>query len=258
MSFFPVSELRESPLYQQMYITRSKMSSQKRKETRNKKSELVWDFPHAAERDYSLWIDKEFRENVVHPVNKYVLDNYLLWRNEAKRDSAEDHNDGIVDGFRIIASVVKKAFSSVAKIIQVGNDVNKKNSDQWDGFVKEATGVNMSLYNPNAQKYVQDWIDLNSQYLSTLPTEYTNKILQIVSQGVEDGVSKTVIAVSIADAGKKFRGVATGDQRRSERIARDQVGKLNSALSRSRMSQAKVDVYEWSTAADERVRGTPG
>jgi hypothetical protein len=267
MSLVTVNELRESPLYKQMYRTRFRMSPQKRKETRNKKSELLWAFPHAAEREYALWIDKEFRENIVQPVNKYVLDNYLLWLDEFKKDSVHQelkgdsllHKDTFAAIFQGIALTVRNAFRSISKIIKVGNGVDDLNSKDWDKFVKEATGVNMSLFDPQAQTLVQEWADLNHEFLSTLPTEYVNKINQIVSQGVSDGESKSVISEKINEAGKGFRGILTRDsQRRSERIARDQVGKLNSALSRSRMRQAKVDVYEWSTAADERVRGTPG
>ena len=133
------------------------------------------------------------------------------------------------------------------------------NQKDWDKFVKEATGVNLNLFDPSAGELVQEWADLNSEFLSSLPTEYVNTINQIVAQGVSDGESKSIIAEKINEAGKGFRGVLTRDaQRRSERIARDQVGKLNSALSRSRMKQAKVDIYKWSTSADERVRGTPG
>lgn len=257
MSLLVASEIRESPLYTQMYETRKRMTPRRRAETVNLESTKTWKFPFAAEREYAIWIDKEFRENIVQPVNKYVLENYLTWVAESKRDSY--HADGIGDVFRAIKNIVKKAFSAVSKIIKVGKDVNDRNVKEWDGFVKEATGVDMNLFDPNAHKYVQEWVDLNKEFLSSFPDEYVNKINQIVAAGVVDGISKTIIARQIADAGKKFRGVFGDDsvQKRSDRIARDQVGKLNSALSRSRMSQAKVDIYKWSTSLDERVRGNP-
>ena len=260
MSLLTAAEVRESPLYDQMYRARFRMTPQKRAETQNKDSELNWRFPFASEREYSTWIDKEFRENIVQPVNKYVLDNYLLWLEEFKKDSVDDlHKDGFTQIFQGIALTVKNAFRSIARIIKVGTDVDDLNQKDWDKFVKESTGVNISLFDPNAQELVQEWADLNFEFLNTLPTEYVNTINQIVAQGVSDNESKSAIAESINEAGKSFRGVLTRDaQRRSERIARDQVGKLNSALSRSRMKQAKVDIYKWSTSADERVRGTPG
>lgn len=260
MSLLTAEEVRQSPLYNQMFRVRSKMTLQKRAETQNKDSELNWRFPFASEREYSIWIDKEFRENIVQPVNQYVLDNYLLWLEEFKKDSVDDlHKDGFAQIFQGIALTVRNAFKAISKIIKVGIDVDDLNEKDWDKFVKEATGVNLNLFDPSAGELVQEWADLNSEFLSTLPTEYVNTINQIVAQGVSDGESKSIIAERINEAGKSFRGVLTRDaQRRSERIARDQVGKLNSALSRSRMKQAKVDIYKWSTSADERVRGTPG
>ena len=44
---------------------------------------------------------------------------------------------------------------------------------------------------------------------------------------------------------------------RARLIARDQVGKLNGALTKRRMSDAGIDKYTWMTANDERVRGNP-
>jgi len=256
MALYKASEIRESPIYSQMYSSRLNMSVKKREKTRNEESSLIWKYPHSAEREYSVWIDKEFRTNVVSPVNNYVLDNYLQWVFESKKDSL-DHMDGLANALQGIANATKKAFTAVAKIFTVGNKVNLTNDAQWERFLKESTGVNMSMYTPAAQPYVQEWVDLNKQYLSSLPDEYVRKISQIVSNGVEDGESKSAIRDKIYEAGKSFRGVVSGSQRRAERIARDQVGKLNSSLSRSRMTQAKIDIYKWSTSVDERVRGTP-
>jgi uncharacterized protein with gpF-like domain len=234
------------------------MTPKKRAVTRNTVSSLIWKYPFGAEREYTVWIDKEFRENIVLPVNRYVQDNYLNWLAESRRDSDELHSDGIADIFRGIKNATRNAFTAIGKIFTVGNRVNTVNEGQWNRFLKESTGVNMQLYTPTAQPYVQEWIDSNRQYLSTLPDEYANRIFQIVSQGVEDGETKGVIGERIHEAGRSFRGVTTGNQRRAERIARDQIGKLNSTLSRARMTQARVAVYKWSTAGDERVRGTPG
>lgn len=256
MSTYTSAEVRESPLYSQMYATRSRMRPAKRALTRGQDSKLLWLYPHAADREYKTWINQELRDNVVRPVNTYVMDNYLVWLQEAKIDSL--HTDGILDALKGIANVTRKAFSSVAKIFKIGGDVNSKNSTQWDKFVKEGTGVNMSLFNPAAERYVQEWADLNSEFLKNLPQEYVNKISQIVSEGVARNETKQSIGEKIGEAGKKYLGFVGDNQARAARIATDQVGKLNSSLSRSRMAQAQIGIYKWSTSGDERVRGTPG
>lgn len=257
MSLLTVSEIRESPLYTQMYESRKKMSPSKRLATQNKETIRNWVFPFAAEREYTVWIDKQLRENVVKPVNQYVLNNYLTWVSENKIDSKDIREDGIADILRGIKNVVSKAFSSTYQILKTGADVDAKNSKGWDGFVKESTGVNISLFDPKAKKYVREWADANTEFLKSYPDKYVSTINQIVSTGVSEGIPKAEIADQISKAGKKFRGMSAGDQIVANRIARDQVGKLNSALSRSRMKQAKIDVYKWSTSADERVRGNP-
>ena len=43
---------------------------------------------------------------------------------------------------------------------------------------------------------------------------------------------------------------------RARLIARDQVGKLNARLTKQRMEDIDVNLYEWRTAGDERVRST--
>lgn len=256
MSFFSSEEIKKSPLFEQLVTTMGRMTPAQRETFISKESSIVWKFPNTSEREYTVWIDQQFRDEVVGPVNTLVLQEYPTWVSEGKFDSI--HQDGITDILRGLRNAVKNAFSTAAKIVSVGTSVDAVNESEWEKYVKEASGVNLSIYNPAASKYVQEWADLNHEYLKGLPTEYINRISQIVSAGIADGSTKAAIAKSISDAGKAFRGVTTGDQRRAERIARDQVGKLNSTLSRSRMSQAKVDIYKWSTSADERVRGTPG
>lgn len=250
-------EVKVSPIYSQMYYTRSRMRPATRKNTRNKESRLIWQFPFAAEREYDRWIHSELVTNVVRPVNKYVLQNYLDWLQDAKIDSVE-HTDGVLDIIKGIANVTRKAFSVVTKVFKVGGDVNIKNQGQWNKFVKESSGVNLQLFDPAAERYVQEWADLNNEFLSNLPIEYANRVSQIVSDGVANNESKKSIGEKLYEAGKSYLGTTSRAQRRAARIARDQVGKLNSTLSRSRMAQAQIGVYKWSTSGDERVRGTPG
>lgn len=47
-------------------------------------------------------------------------------------------------------------------------------------------------------------------------------------------------------------------QSRSDLIARDQLTKLNSQITKKRQTEAGVTLYRWHTAVDERVRGKPG
>lgn len=253
---FTDDEIRESLLYLQMYLAREKMSPKKRDRTRLAESKLIWKYPHAAELFYSTWIDKEFRENIVTPVIQLVNDEYISWRSEYRSDSAF-HKDGFADIFNSLKNAVRNAFSSLSRVDLVGQDVEDDNEREWGWFVKEAVGIEVPTFTPVASSHVQEWADLNKQYLSDLPNEFVNKINQIVVEGVENGVSQRVISNQISEAGKKFRGVFSGDQKRAERIARDQVGKLNSTLSRDRMNHAKIDIYRWSTSTDERVRGNP-
>lgn len=257
MAGFTKDEIRESPIYAAMLASRKRMSSSKRSASQNMISTTVWKYPHAIEKSYSSWIDEQFRNQIVRPVNNTVLSKYDIWKIEYRKDSSEIHMDAISDIIQALTAAVKNAFSALSRVTGIGNSIDNYNHTRWNGFVKEATGVNMEIYTPAASKYVQEWIDLNTAYLSDLPKEYIQKINQIVSAGIENGISKTVIAAQINEAGKKFRGVFSGDQKRAERIARDQVGKLNSTLSRARMRQSKVDVYKWSTSIDERVRGNP-
>ena len=96
------------------------------------------------------------------------------------------------------------------------------------------------------------WADRNYDLIKNLARDYIGRINDHVERAVTNGWSYKDLASDIASMGEGMTGG------RARLIARDQVGKLNGQLTQAQQTEVGIDVYEWDTAGDERVRGRPG
>ena len=86
--------------------------------------------------------------------------------------------------------------------------------------------------------------------IKSLSVEYIKKVNNIVSEGVLNGKSYTEIMKELRKADKNLKTT------RAKLIARDQVAKLNSTITKRRQTDLGIKMYKWITALDERVRPT--
>lgn len=94
---------------------------------------------------------------------------------------------------------------------------------------------------------VESWTAENVALIKDLSNGYLTKVEGIVQRGVRGGIGTKTIAADIQAA----TGVST---RRATLIARDQVSKLNGAITQHRQRKNGIQYYIWSTSGDERVR----
>jgi len=57
---------------------------------------------------------------------------------------------------------------------------------------------------------------------------------------------------------EQLQEILGSTQKRAHTIARDQTSKIHSAVHQARMQSVGIEEYEWITARDRRVAGTPG
>ena len=96
------------------------------------------------------------------------------------------------------------------------------------------------------------WVESNYDFIKSIAEKYISSVNMEVERAILNGWSSGSLAEDIMDMGLGIEGW------QATRLARDQIGKLNGAISYKQNEEAGIEMYEWSTAGDERVRGTPG
>jgi hypothetical protein len=95
------------------------------------------------------------------------------------------------------------------------------------------------------------WVNENHRLIKSLAQEYVTKLNTTLLTGFQSGWTFE----EMVDGIQKLSDSITGY--RARLIARDQVGKLQYAITRSQFEEIGVDGYLWTSARDERVRGNP-
>lgn len=95
--------------------------------------------------------------------------------------------------------------------------------------------------------FAKEWISDNVDLIVTIPNDALDDMKRIVFKNYLEGNTTTSILQEIQNR----YGMA---KRRARLIARDQVGKLNSEVTKFQQEKAGCKYYQWDTSGDKRVR----
>lgn len=193
---------------------------------------------------------KEVREGLI-PLIKSQKSQYM---GDASylTDAWSDFIGGWFDGFR-------SRWASLLFRAKVRSDIQRPLSMAEAGttsrFLKninKAVGVDVSgmLTREGIDDYMSSAIQENVSLVTSVPDEYIKRIEVAVQSGMRNGLAPTSIAKEIQEA----TGVT---YRRASLIARDQMSKINSDITRKRSDNLGIKYFRWSTSNDERVTGKP-
>ncbi|MBN6067316.1 minor capsid protein [Aggregatibacter actinomycetemcomitans] len=116
--------------------------------------------------------------------------------------------------------------------------------------LKNQTGVDLAGYlrnSPNIAEKVNALTIDNVQLITTISSQYFDKVKSAVTRAMVSGSLNKDLAVQI-------KAIGQTTEKRAAFIARDQSSKLNATLTRARHEDLGVKKYMWSTSGDERVR----
>lgn len=97
------------------------------------------------------------------------------------------------------------------------------------------------------QGQLDDFTRQNTQLIKSIGDDAAMNIERLVQDAVSRGTSTKALSKEIAKQ-------ADVTKKRAATIARDQVGKLNGQISKTRMKSAGIKSYKWQTMQDKRVR----
>lgn len=237
----------------QLKFARSAMTKAQRRRTRNRPLKPVV-YPIGIERQYYKQI-KTITQTYID-LCKSSIDRYIN-AYFVRKDSVEDDLDILMDeimrelelvyGVNVLSSgQLGRMLADIAEKILGANSAY---------FQKQITvlsgGIPIAIEKPWWPEAKALWEKQNYKLIKNLGEEYITKINNTVINGLQNGWGKE----QIIEAVSKIDASLTGH--RSYVIARDQVGKLNSIITREQSLYIGMETYFWITARDERVRGNP-
>lgn len=140
-----------------------------------------------------------------------------------------------------------------------GGDLAKKMVEQMirgaesmaSNMVNEQLRANNKIQNVEVSadeiKLLQAKAAENMSYISSIGSEYLNKVQDAILRGMTNGS----LTSKVADDIMKITDVS---QKRANLIARDQTSKVFGQLTKYKQTKAHITHFRWSTALDERVR----
>lgn len=218
-------------------------------------------YPYGLERKYYNQL-KSFFAPLTKYVNKYISENMepLL-----RGDSEEIRLDAIPgDSFRNMIYNLENWLSLyMPDISEVEGDNNNVILTSLGKTANEAIefgdkefsktlekGINVSL--PTSAEWWDDmknsWMEDNYTLITSNAKNYVSKINTLTEQAIVNGMSPKKLKEEI------FKATESLSDKHCKLLARDQMGKLNGQITQAQMQEIGLDLYVWSTSADDRVR----
>lgn len=119
--------------------------------------------------------------------------------------------------------------------------------EQLDRQVRAAVGVTYASIERPTRDRVEGWAAQNVDLIKTVPERYFDRLRRDIEEAYSTGMSTDVLV-------ERFEEDYGIQERDAERIAVDQIGKLNSDLNQDRQEALGVTKFIWRTVNDQRVR----
>lgn len=188
-------------------------------------------------------IEKQYQDNIFDYVNSLIKSTLFIINNKNKNEIL--HN---------IDSMTAEDTTEISKKV-VGNfiqDTSELNKEKMQKILASSIGVNFLKITdgPNISSLLSAKTDENINLIRSISPKYYSLIKEAVVQNFDGSLDKPLV--------DRMQEIGNITKNRAKLIARDQTGKLNSALTTLRHQDAGINEYIWRTSEDERVVGNPG
>ena len=226
-------------------------------------------YPDRVEREYFrmvnsyMSIEKQIILKYIPELKQIISEGTIQLNKDSKKDNEQKRKHArfgrialftkIEELFEKIVRELKLTFGIFGihtKLDQIAALEEKLSIKEWKKVISKTLGINLledyysgAVYKELLEKWVSDNVDL----IKTIPYSSLDKMKEIVYDNYMKGATTTNIVKAI----QKQYGM---DKRHARLIARDQVSKLNAAITQYQQKDAGITQYRWSTSKDERVR----
>lgn len=185
---------------------------------------------------------------------KFLLRDALFknsFNHAIRKDDVVDDLNAVLRSIEAAISLeVAKAINSLSKRYKIIREFSEKSfskSIAHIASISRSTLPPLAINVPDLRLLRKMWLKKNTELIKSIPKDALSKVADMVSESVRRGESMQSLT-------KKLSNVFDITNKRAKVIARDQIAKLKSDLSRHDELKHGLTLYEWSTAKDDAVR----
>ena len=237
---------------------RAIQAQQKHADARRRKLNVKALYPHRVEDQYNRWVLRRIRA-----MNKMVEQALIaeLRKLKPEIDERAKERGRRVDTEATTTNALMQTLNTT-KHRWGANRASRVERKQLELFAKNVDSVataNMERqvlsvlsidagfnHGPTAALH-RRWVTENVKLIKTVDARYFAQLEAEIRQGVAEGRTTKYLTEQIQQRGHVSRTNAT-------RIARTEIGKLNSRITQQRHEDVGITQYAWRTVGDERVR----
>lgn len=128
-----------------------------------------------------------------------------------------------------------------------GDRTNEHSKRELDKQVRAAMGVPLSALEKPVRDHIEEWAAINIDLIKSISDRYFDRLRLDVEHAFAYGTHPSTLAEQFEER----YGMAEHD---AQRIARDQINKLNGDVNKARQQALGVTRYFWRSMRDNRVR----
>lgn len=213
-------------------------------------------YPHSAEREmrrvanmYMKLLNQTIKEHLPVIMEMYKEERY----GPARQDDIRDLIDRVKREIMLAAAELEQRLEKYGLydlIAKIGKTVQASSLREWKKCVKNTLGIDLmdDYYKGDFyEQIMRRWIDENVLKIQSIPKNTLLEMQQIILNGFSNGET-------IRDITKKIQNEYNVTRSKARSLARDQIGTLNSQITKLQQQDAGCNRYRWSTSGDSRVR----
>lgn len=208
------------------------------------------DAPRSIEAQYLAALRKIVRR-LTNRVNALLLPALNEFEIDYVKDSPSllSYFSGLVDDLSLQVGNIEGTAERIS--LAMASSTEAFNRRKFVSSINQAIGVNLAdiIKAEGVQLQIEASVAENVSLIKTIPEKYHARIKLAIRNGINQGDDFFSIRKQIIEVGKSTN-------KRAKLIARDQVAKLNAAVTETRQQKMGVTHYFWRTSHDERVRKT--
>ena len=206
-------------------------------------------FPSARVREYERLLFR--RARLAHKMVVRRLTTFFQTVGPVLDDNARQ------DAFPNLVSLIVEVRSVFAGSVPVNLRDLEDQADRVDRFVTRDTiriirtvvPIQTSTLGSPLKALHQEWALENARLITSMHETYFGRVAEAVERAVSEGRTTRQLTRDLQDA----FGIG---RRHARLIARDQIGTLNSRITKKRQTDLGINYYMWSTSDDDLVRET--
>lgn len=220
------------------------------------KSRYTPTYPHSAEREmrrvtnmYMKLLNQTIKDHLPAIMEMYKEERY----GSVRQDDIRDLIDKVKQEIMLAAAELEQRLEKYGLydlVAKIGKTVQASSLREWKKCVKNTLGIDLmdDYYKGDFyEQILRRWIDENVLKIKSIPQNTLLEMQQIILNGFSNGET-------IRDITKEIQNEYNVTRSKARSLARDQIGTLNSQITKLQQQDAGCNRYRWSTSGDSRVR----